>query len=124
MRSIRLHLTIPGQAATAVYTTLADVLRPVEVDTTDLGARQIHVRQSENEGAPFEGAWSCVPDGNDTAVTFAAWMDMGTPWRVSTLEPLAARTLVDDTVALMTRVFGDVTRIDDIVMQARRTTAV
>jgi hypothetical protein len=109
VRSIRLHLTIPDHQATVVSATLAGYY-----------GRPGLLCHLDGDAALLEGSWSCVPDGNDTAVTFSARLDMGSPSQADTLEPRAALTLVDDTVAIVSGLFGDGARIDDIVMQARQ----
>ena len=112
MRSIRLHLTIPGHPATVVSSTLAGY-----------HATPGFFGNLDGSVALLEGSWSCVPDGEDTAVTFWARLDTETP-AADQVEPLAAFALVDDTVAIMAGLFGDAARVDDIVMQARQPTAV
>ncbi len=105
MRSIRLHLTIPGRSATAVYTTLAELGRDLKCHpgachivvsgTPETGARctwEANFRQGvlswvkegpvemwprDGNVALFDGSWSCVDDGSGAAVTFAARLDMG-----------------------------------------------
>ncbi len=121
MRSIRLHLTLAGRDAAATYPTLAGSVlggRTVE-HTLDPVRHQIHFR-SGDQATVVEGSWSCVDDGPDTAVTFAARLDMGDPACPDPVEPVAVRTLVDDTVALVAGLFPGRVRVDDVVIQAHQ----
>jgi len=92
------------------------VLRWVEQDTFSAATHQIEFRQLEGDVAVFDGSWTCVGVGADTAVTFAARLDMGIPSLADALEPIAARTLVDNTVAIVNGLFGDTARVDDIAV--------
>jgi ribosome-associated toxin RatA of RatAB toxin-antitoxin module len=94
------------------------VLRWVEEDTFDADRHQIHFRQLEGDVAVFDGSWSCVDDGADTVVTFAARLDMGIPSLADALEPIAVRTVIDNTIAIVSGLFGDDVRVDDVVTEA------
>ncbi len=92
------------------------LLRWREEDTFHAASHRISFRQLEGDIALFDGSWTCVGVGEDTAVTFAARLDMGIPSLADALEPIAARTLVDNTVAIVSGLFGDTTRVDDVVV--------
>jgi ribosome-associated toxin RatA of RatAB toxin-antitoxin module len=81
------------------------VLRWVEEDTFDPVALVIAFRQLEGDIDVFEGSWSCTQSAEGTAVVFAARLDMGIPSLADALEPIAARTLVDNTVAIVSGLF-------------------
>jgi hypothetical protein len=121
LRSIRLHLTLTGRPAASAFAVLADSAfgeRKAET-TLDPIRHQIHFR-TEDQVAVLEGSWSCVDDGPDTAVTFAARLDMGDPSCPDPHEPVAVRTLVEDTVIRLTGLFPGQMRIDDVVIQAHQ----
>jgi ribosome-associated toxin RatA of RatAB toxin-antitoxin module len=81
------------------------VLRWVEEDTFDPVGHRIVFRQLEGDIDLFEGAWACDPNGDGTRITFGARLDMGIPSLADALEPIAARTLVDNTVAIVSGIF-------------------
>jgi ribosome-associated toxin RatA of RatAB toxin-antitoxin module len=110
----------PGTAAVSRWEVnfRRGVLRWVEEDTFDPSRNQIHFRQLEGDIALFDGSWSCVDDGADTVVTFAARLDMGIPSLADALEPIAVRTLIDNTVAIVSGLFEGNARVDDVVIQA------
>ena len=82
------------------------VLRWVEEDTFDPEGRTIAFRQLEGDIAVFEGCWSCRPAEGGTTVVFEARFDMGIPSLADALEPIAARTLADNTAAIVSGLFG------------------
>ena len=77
------------------------LLRWVEEDTFDAAARTITFRQLEGDVAVFDGSWHCLEDGDGAQIAFQARIDMGIPSLADALEPIAARTLVDNTVAIV-----------------------
>ncbi len=81
------------------------ILRWVEEDVFDPAARTIRFRQLEGDIALFEGSWSCAEAYPGTRITFEARLDMGIPSLADALEPIAARTLVDNTVAIVSGIF-------------------
>jgi uncharacterized membrane protein len=87
----------------------AGLLRWVEEDTFDRDARTIVFRQLEGDVDVFDGSWECVATGNGAEITFHARIDMGIPSLADALEPIAARTLVDNTVSIVSGLFGTVT---------------
>lgn len=140
MRSIRLHLTIQGHTSTSVYATLADLGRDLDCR---VGADHFVVSGSPDTGAiegwesnfrcgvlrwfkedsfdpgdiaVFEGSWSCVDDGGDTAVTFAARLDVGVPHPA--VESRAVRAFLDDALVILSCLFDGNVRVDDVVIQA------
>lgn len=67
--------------------------------------------------ALFEGCWSCVDDGHDTAVTFAARLDVGIPHPA--VETRAVRAFLDDALVILSCLFDGNIRVDDVVIQAQ-----
>jgi len=90
------------------------VLRWVEEDIFDAEQHQIHFRQLEGDVAVFDGSWTCADVDGDTLVTFAARLDMGIPSLADALEPIAVRTLVDNTVSIVSGLFGGTVRVDSV----------
>jgi hypothetical protein len=149
MRSIRLHLTIPGQPPAMVYRTLADVgqelgcypgdCHVVISGAPDMGTmadweasfrrgelhwgteNEVAVRPESGEVSVFDGSWSCVEDGDGTAVTFAARLDLGIAPPADAIETLAVQALVDDAVSIVAALFGGNVRVDDVVIQPHET---
>jgi ribosome-associated toxin RatA of RatAB toxin-antitoxin module len=85
----------------------AGLLRWVEEDRYDPARYRIDFRQLEGDIAVFEGAWTCADTCEGARVTFAARLDMGIPSLADALEPIAVRTLVDNTVAIVSGLLGD-----------------
>ena len=91
------------------------ILRWVEEDTFDPIGHRIDFRQLEGDIALFEGSWRCAAaDGGGTRVTFEARLDMGIPSLADALEPIAARTLVDNTVAIVSGIFQGRSVLDGV----------
>ena len=84
----------------------AGILRWVEEDTFDRGARTIVFRQLEGDVDVFDGSWTCTATGDGTDIDFRARIDMGIPSLADALEPIAARTLIDNTVSIVNGLFG------------------
>lgn len=91
----------------------AGILQWVEEDTFDRTALRIDFRQLEGDVALFEGSWTCSDTDSGTNITFAARLDMGIPTLADALEPIAVRTLVDNTVAIVSGLFGGTVHVDD-----------
>lgn len=91
----------------------AGILKWVEEDIFDRAALRIDFRQLEGDIALFEGSWTCSDTGDGTCITFSARLDMGIPTLADALEPIAVRTLIDNTVAIVSGLFGDAVRVDD-----------
>jgi uncharacterized membrane protein len=86
----------------------AGLLRWTEEDTFDHAGRTITFRQLEGDVAIFDGSWSCTESADGTRITFCARLDMGIPSLADALEPIAVRTLVDNTVSIVSGLFGGV----------------
>jgi hypothetical protein len=87
------------------------ILRWVEEDTFDVAGHHIEFRQVEGDMAVFEGEWGCTSEGAGVALTFAARVDLGIPSLADALEPIAARTLIANTITIVTGLFGDDVRV-------------
>jgi ribosome-associated toxin RatA of RatAB toxin-antitoxin module len=92
----------------------AGLLRWVEQDSYDPARRRIDFRQLEGDVAVFEGSWTCTDAHDGTRVSFEARLDMGIPSLADALEPIAVRTLVDNTVAIVSGLLGDGIRVDAV----------
>jgi ribosome-associated toxin RatA of RatAB toxin-antitoxin module len=89
----------------------AGLLRWTEEDTFDPAALSITFRQLEGDIAVFDGSWECFDrQGSDAAqgseIVFAARLDMGIPSLADALEPIAVRTLIDNTVLIVRGLVG------------------
>jgi ribosome-associated toxin RatA of RatAB toxin-antitoxin module len=82
------------------------LLRWTEEDTFDPGALSITFRQVEGDAAVFDGSWECVDAGHGSEIVFAARLDMGIPSLADALEPIAARTLIDNIVSIVRGLVG------------------
>ncbi|GAB7006323.1 SRPBCC family protein [Nocardioides sp. AN3] len=91
------------------------LLRWVEEDTFDADARTIAFRQLEGDVAVFDGSWHCLDEGEDARIAFQARLDMGIPSLADALEPIAARTLVENTVAIVNGLLGGAVLHDSTV---------
>ena len=84
----------------------AGLLRWTEEDTFDPGALSITFRQLEGDAAVFDGSWQCLDAAPGSEITFSARLDMGIPSLADALEPIAARTLVDNIVSIVRGLVG------------------
>jgi ribosome-associated toxin RatA of RatAB toxin-antitoxin module len=84
----------------------AGLLRWTEEDTFDPAALSITFRQLEGDVAVFDGSWQCVDAAQGSEVVFAARLDMGIPSLADALEPIAARTLIDNIAAIVRGLVG------------------
>ena len=84
----------------------AGLLRWTEEDTFDPGALRITFRQLEGDVAVFDGSWECVDAAQGSEIVFAARLDMGIPSLADALEPIAARTLIDNIVSIVRGLTG------------------
>jgi ribosome-associated toxin RatA of RatAB toxin-antitoxin module len=84
----------------------AGLLRWTEEDTFDPGALSITFRQLEGDAAVFDGSWECVDAAPGSEIVFSARLDMGIPSLADALEPIAARTLIDNIVSIARGLFG------------------
>jgi ribosome-associated toxin RatA of RatAB toxin-antitoxin module len=85
----------------------AGLLCWTEEDTFDPGALTITFRQLEGDIAVFDGSWQCVDAAEGSEVVFSASLDMGIPSLADALEPIAARTLIDNIVSIVRGLVGD-----------------
>lgn len=92
------------------------ILRWVEEDTFDPAGLRIDFRQLEGDIALFEGSWRCVEAGGGTRITFEARLDMGIPSLADALEPIAARTLVDNTAAIVSGIFHGRSLLESVML--------
>ncbi len=92
----------------------AGLLRWVEEDRFFPEEQRIEFRQVEGDVAVFDGSWTCTDTADGTRITFAARLDMGIPSLADALEPIAVRTLVDNTVAIVSGLLGEDVRVDDV----------
>jgi ribosome-associated toxin RatA of RatAB toxin-antitoxin module len=84
----------------------AGLLRWTEEDTFDPGALSITFRQLEGDAAVFDGSWECADAAPGSEIVFAARLDMGIPSLADALEPIAARTLIDNIVSIVRGLVG------------------
>ena len=84
----------------------AGLLRWTEEDTFDSGTLTITFRQLDGDIAVFDGSWRCVEAGPGSEVVFCARLDMGIPSLADALEPIAARTLIDNVVSIVRGLVG------------------
>src|ERR1700758_2929900 len=84
----------------------AGLLRWTEEDTFDPGALSITFRQLESDTAVYDGSWESVDAAQGSEIVFAARLDMGNPSLAGTLEPIAARTLIDNIVSIVRGLVG------------------
>jgi ribosome-associated toxin RatA of RatAB toxin-antitoxin module len=92
----------------------AGLLRWVEEDTFHPDVQRIDFHQIEGDVAVFDGSWTCTDTVDGTRITFAARLDMGIPSLADALEPIAMRTLVDNTVAIVSGLLGEGVRVDEV----------
>ena len=85
----------------------AGLLRWTEEDTFDSGALTITFRQLDGDIPVFDGSWQVVDAGPGSEVLFCARLDMGIPSLADALEPIAARTLIDNVVSIVRGLVGD-----------------
>jgi uncharacterized membrane protein len=84
----------------------AGLLRWIEEDTFDPGAQSITFRQLEGDAAVFDGSWRCADAAPGSEIVFSARLDMGIPSLADALEPIAARTLIDNIVSIVRGLVG------------------
>jgi ribosome-associated toxin RatA of RatAB toxin-antitoxin module len=84
----------------------AGLLRWSEEDAFDPGALTIAFRQLDGDIAVFDGSWRCVDAAPGSEVLFSARLDMGIPSLADALEPIAARTLIDNIVSIVRGLVG------------------
>ena len=79
----------------------ADVPRVEFVECATAPAVLKRLEEIDIDVAVFDGSWHCLEDGEGAQIAFQARIDMGIPSLADALEPIAARTLVDNTVAIV-----------------------
>lgn len=84
----------------------AGLLRWTEEDTFDPAALSITFRQLAGDIAVFDGSWHCAGAAAGSDIVFRARLDMGIPSLADALEPIAVRTLIDNTVAIVRGLVG------------------
>lgn len=82
------------------------LLRWVEQDTFDHDLHTIEFRQVEGDMALFDGSWGCIGIDGGTSLSFRANLDMGIPSLADALEPIAVRTLIENTASIISGLFG------------------
>jgi ribosome-associated toxin RatA of RatAB toxin-antitoxin module len=82
------------------------LLRWTEEDTVSSAGGTITFRQVEGDVDQFEGGWEVEPTDGGARVRFTARVDMGIPTLADVLEPIASRTLLDNTWAILHGMFG------------------
>ena len=101
---------IPGSDATTIsrweVAFRAGLLRWTEEDHFDRDALTITFRQLEGDVALFDGTWQCLDVAGGCNIAFSARLDMGIPSLADALEPIAVRTLIDNTVAIVNGLVG------------------
>lgn len=84
----------------------AGLLRWTEEDHFDRDSLTITFRQLEGDVALFDGTWQCTVADGGCEIAFDARLDMGIPSLADALEPIAVRTLIDNTVSIVTGLVG------------------
>lgn len=82
------------------------LLRWTEEDRFDRQALTIEFRQLEGDVALFDGTWQCADVADGCEIAFTARLDMGIPSLADALEPIAVRTLIDNTVSIVRGLVG------------------
>ena len=90
------------------------LLRWTEKDTVSPATGSISFQQVAGDIDQFEGGWEIQPTADGGAcVRFAARLDMGIPTLADVLEPIASRTLLDNTMAIIQGMFGPAVQVVD-----------
>jgi ribosome-associated toxin RatA of RatAB toxin-antitoxin module len=85
----------------------AGLLRWTEEDAFDPAALTITFRQLEGDIAVFDGSWECIDAAPGSEIVFSVRLDMGIPSLADALEPIAVRTLIDNTVSIVRGLVGN-----------------
>lgn len=95
------------------------LLRWTEEDTLSPANGTITFKQVAGDIDQFEGSWEVrpTPEGG-ASVRFDASVDMGIPTLADVLEPIASRTLLDNTLAIIQGMFGPTVLLVDQVDEA------
>jgi ribosome-associated toxin RatA of RatAB toxin-antitoxin module len=84
----------------------AGLLRWTEEDHFHRDELKITFRQLEGDVASFDGTWQCIDATSGCYIAFTARLDMGIPSLADALEPIAVRTLIDNTVSIVNGLVG------------------
>jgi ribosome-associated toxin RatA of RatAB toxin-antitoxin module len=107
VRSVALTEVSENRTVSAWEVTFrAGLLRWTEEDTFDPAALSITFHQLEGDAAVFDGSWECADGAQGSEIVFSARLDMGIPSLADALEPIAARTLIDNIVSIVCGLFG------------------
>ena len=82
------------------------ILRWTEQDTFDVDRCRIDFCQIQGDVDTFEGSWACTDEPAGCVIEFEARLDMGIPSLADALEPIAVRTLVENTVVIVRGLFA------------------
>jgi ribosome-associated toxin RatA of RatAB toxin-antitoxin module len=82
------------------------ILRWTEEDRLDRSGRRIDFHQLDGDIPVFEGDWAFDDVAGGTEIAFNARLDLGIPSLADALEPIAVRTLVENTVSIVGALFG------------------
>lgn len=95
------------------------LLRWTEEDTLSPATGTITFKQLEGDVDQFEGSWEVRPAaGGGAYVRFTARVDMGIPTLADVLEPIASRTLLDNTMTIIHGMFGPAVQLLDMADDA------
>jgi ribosome-associated toxin RatA of RatAB toxin-antitoxin module len=98
------------------------ILKWVERDTFDRDNREISFVQTEGDLKSFSGRWRVVPwPSGGVTVTFEAKFDLGMPSIATIVEPIAERTLIDNTRTIIEQLVRPSNELAG--RQVRKTTA-
>ena len=101
----------------------AGLLRWTEEDRFDRETLSIDFHQTEGDVALFDGSWRCAATEAGARISFSARLDMGIPSLADALEPIAARTLIENTLAIVRGLLGDSVVVDAASADTSRDTA-
>ncbi|WP_214324430.1 type II toxin-antitoxin system RatA family toxin [Nonomuraea sediminis] len=85
------------------------VLRWSERDVVDAGERTITFAQTEGDFDRFDGAWRVEQVDGDVVIRFEAEFDLGMPSLAPLIDPIAARTLVENLQRILVGLTGPAT---------------
>ena len=94
------------------------ILKWIEEDTFDRAALRIDFRQIEGDIALFNGSWTCSETKNGASIKFVAQLDMGIPTLADALEPIAVRAVVDNTMAIVSGLFGSAVHVNKTQLES------
>jgi ribosome-associated toxin RatA of RatAB toxin-antitoxin module len=112
-----LHVSADRAVSRWEVTFRAGLLRWTEEDHFDPAASTIRFEQIDGDIAAFDGSWRCTDLDAGTRIVFVANLDMGIPSLADALEPIAARTLAENTVSIVRGLLGAV-EVTDVELAA------